>query len=291
MTLQPEQLDEIPAETIKIAKAAFPKGNAYLKLRDELKTIYTDEDFTDLFPKRGQPAESPGRLALVTVLQFAESLSDRQAADAVRSRIDWKYLLGLELSDPGFDYSVLSEFRSRLLQGGAEGRLLDKLIALMKVHKLVKERGQQRTDATHIQAAVWQLNRLEKVGETMRAALNGLARSAPGWLKARAPVEWYERYGVRIEAYRLPKTELERNALAVQIGEDGYRLLGWVYESDSPQEIKSESAIEILRQIWIQEYYQEDDHTHWRKPDCMPTAKESIETPYDPMHSMERSAA
>ena len=97
MTLQPENLEQIPEDTVKVAKAAFPKGNAYLRLRDELKIIYTDEDFADLFPKRGQPAESPGRLALVTVLQFTEGLSDRQAADAVRSRIDWEYLLGVIL--------------------------------------------------------------------------------------------------------------------------------------------------------------------------------------------------
>ncbi len=281
MTLRPEELEQIPEETIKVAKAAFPKGNAYLKLRDELKSIYTDEDFADLFPRRGQPAESPGRLALITVLQFAEGLSDRQAADAVRGRIDWKYLLGLELSDPGFDYSVLSEFRRRLLQGGAEDRLLDKLVELMKTRKLVKERGQQRTDSTHIEAAVRQLNRLEKVGETLRAALNSVANRAPEWLKLRAPVEWYERYGARVEAYRLPRTEQEREKLAVQIGEDGYCLLGWAYESDSPQIVRENPGVEILRRIWIHEYYQEDDHTHWRKLDNMPPVKNSIYSPYD----------
>jgi transposase len=281
MTLRPEELDQIPEETMQVAKAAFPKGNAYLKLRDELKSIYRDEDFADLFPKRGQPAESPGRLALITVLQFAEGLSDRQAADAVRSRIDWKYLLGLELSDPGFDYSVLSEFRSRLLQGGAEDRLLDKLVELMKVLKLIKERGQQRTDSTHIEAAVRQLNRLEKVGETLRAALNSLANSAPEWLKVRVPVEWYERYGARIESYRLPRIEQERDELAVQIGEDGYCLLGWAYESGSPQIVKDDPGVEILRRIWMQEYYREDDHTHWRDTDNMPPVKESIYSPYD----------
>src|SRR5512135_1806852 len=120
MSLKPEDLGRIPKKTKRVAKAAFPKGNPYIKLRDELQSIYTDEDFTALFAQRGQPAESPGRLAIVTVLQFAEGLSDRQAADAVRSRIDWKYLLGLELTDPGFHYSVLSEFRSRLLAGQME---------------------------------------------------------------------------------------------------------------------------------------------------------------------------
>jgi transposase len=111
MSLQAKPGSSVPEETARVARAAFPKGNPYLTLRDELETIYANGLFAALFPKRGQPAEAPGRLALVTVLEFAEGLSDRQAAEAVRSRIDWKYLLGLELEDPGFNFSVLSEFR------------------------------------------------------------------------------------------------------------------------------------------------------------------------------------
>jgi transposase len=267
MTLHSDNHEKIPAETVKVAQAAFPKGNAYIRLRDELHMIYSDEIFADLFPMRGQPAESPGRLALVTVLQFAEGLSDRQAADAVRSRIDWKYLLGLELSDPGFNYSVLSEFRNRLLEHGAEERLLDKLVELLKAHKLIKERGSQRTDSTHICTAARKLNRLEKVGETLRAALNSLADVAPVWLRERVPMEWYERYGPRVEAYRLPKKEPEWEAYAIQVGEDGYQLLEWAYTPGCPREVRDNPAIEILRRVWVQEYYREDDHANWRKPD------------------------
>jgi hypothetical protein len=101
-----------------VARAAFPKGNAYLRMHDELGRLYADRDFAALFPTRGQPALAPAQLALVTLMQFAENLSDRQAADAVRARIDWKYALCLELEDPGFDASVLCEFRARLLAGG-----------------------------------------------------------------------------------------------------------------------------------------------------------------------------
>jgi transposase len=93
-----------------------------------LRTIYTDEAFADLFPTHGQPAFAPWRLALVTVFQFMEGLTDRQAADAVRDRLAWKYALSLEVTDPGFDHSVLSEFRSRLVRGHAEQRLLDLLL-------------------------------------------------------------------------------------------------------------------------------------------------------------------
>src|SRR5438309_11132929 len=121
MSLQPRPTPPVPDDTARVAHAAFPKGNPYLRLRDELGTLFHDADFADLYPRRGQPAFAPWRLALITVLQFREDLSDRAAAEAVRARIDWKYLLGLELTDPGFDASVLCEFRSRLLDGGAEG--------------------------------------------------------------------------------------------------------------------------------------------------------------------------
>src|SRR5215468_7986839 len=139
MSLRPHPGSHVPEETARVARAAFPKGNPYLTLREELETIYADSMFEDLFAKRGQPAESPGRLALVVVLQFAENLSDRQAADAVRGRIDWKYFLGLDLRDPGFDFSILSEFRDRLLAGGLEQRLLDDLLERFRAHGLLKE--------------------------------------------------------------------------------------------------------------------------------------------------------
>src|SRR4029453_18518525 len=148
MSLRPQPGSQVPEETARVARAAFPKGNPYLTLRDELETIYADSLFAALFPKRGQPAEAPGRLALVTVLQFAEGLADRQAAEAVRSRIDWKYLLGLELGDPGFDFSVLCEFRARLIAGGAEHLLLEAMLETCTGHGLVKARGKQRTDST-----------------------------------------------------------------------------------------------------------------------------------------------
>ena len=242
---------------------------------------YSDEDFQDLFPHVGQAAESPGRLAMITVLQFAEGLSDRQAADAVRSRIDWKYLLGLELADPGFDFSVLSEFRGRLIAGGAEEHLLDHLITVFKTHHLLKERSRQRTDATHIHAAVRRMNRLEKVGETLRAALNDLAKLDPDWLRSRLPLEWYTRYETRIEAYRLPKEEKEQQRLGVQIGKDGYQLLTWVYEEGTAV-IRKQFSVEILRRVWLQEYYRQDDETIWRDPKDLPPSEKLIDSPYDP---------
>jgi transposase len=144
MSLKPQEVSPIPEETVRVAHAAFPKGNALMRLRDRLGPIYADEQFSALFPHDGQPALSPGFLALVTVLQFAEGLSDRQAADAVRARIDWKYVLALEMDDPGFDASVLSEFRSRLIAGQAELLLFETLLLILREQGLLKARGKQR---------------------------------------------------------------------------------------------------------------------------------------------------
>ncbi len=199
MSLRPEPVGEIPAETARVARAAFPKGTLVTRLRDEFSALYEDEDFRTLYPARGQPGLTPWRLALVTVFQFLEHLSDRQAADAVRARIDWKYALGLELTDPGFHFSVLAEFRARLVVGGVEHLLLDTMLERFKA------RGKQRTDSTYVLAAVRDLSFLELVAETLRAALDDLAAVAPDWLRAVAKPVWFERYGRRVEDYRLPR--------------------------------------------------------------------------------------
>jgi transposase len=150
MTLRPRPVPPVPVETARVARAAFPGGNLYVQMRDELDAIFDDAQFSSLFPVRGRPAEAPSRLALVTIFQFAENLSDRQAADAVRARIDWKYALSLELTDRGFDHTVLSEFRTRLLDGGAESLPLDGLLARCREQGLLKARGRQRTDSTRV---------------------------------------------------------------------------------------------------------------------------------------------
>ena len=171
MSLQPQPAYPIPDETRQVAHAAFPKGALCLRLVEVLGQLYRDDQFAALFPTRGQPAASPARLALVLVLQYVEGLSDRQAADAVRSRIDWKYALGLELTDPGFDHTVLSEFRARLVSKDTDRLLLDTLLDRLRQLGLIKPRGRQRTDSTYVLAAVRRLNRLERVGETMRASV------------------------------------------------------------------------------------------------------------------------
>lgn len=202
--MKPQPIPEIPLETVRVVRAAFPKGNSYIWLRDNLGTIYQDELFADLYPDRGQPAYAPWRLALVTIFQFMENLTDRQAADAVRSRLDWKYALSLELTDPGFDHTVLSEFRTRLVAQTAEERFLEAVIDLCKERGWLKARGRQRTDSTHILAKVRALNRAECVVETLRHALNILAVVTPDWLRSQVQPGWLERYGPRESRISLP---------------------------------------------------------------------------------------
>ena len=264
------------------ARAAFPKGNPSLRLRNELGAVYDDEMFSPLYPRCGQPATSPWRLALITVMQFAEGLSDRQAADAVRSRIDWKYALGLALGDAGFDFSVLCEFRARLLAGGLERLLLEAMLARFKERGLLKARGRQRTDSSHVLAAVRAVNRLESVGETLRAALNALAAAAPDWLAAHAEATWTERYGRRIEETRLPKGEAPRKALGAVIGTDGHILLAAVYAPAAPPWLREMPAVETLRRAWVHQFYIDaDGRVTWRERTDLPPAGVRFDSPYD----------
>jgi transposase len=219
-----------------------------------LRTLYSDADCADLFPTRGQPAEAPWRLALVTVLQCVEGLPDRQAADAVRSRLDWKYALSLELTDPGCDHSVLSEFRTRLVVGQAEARLRDLVLEQAHARGWRKERGTQRTDSTQVRAAVRALSRLEGVGETLRHPLTVLAEVAPDWLRAQAlPAEWVERYARRVEEYRLPKGTAERERDANTVGADGWRLLAALDAPATPAWLRALPAVQTLRRVWAQQ--------------------------------------
>jgi transposase len=218
---------------------------------------------------------------LVTVLQFAENLSDRQAADAVRGRIDWKYLLGLELTDSGFDYTLLHEFRNRVLDNEAEGQLLDVVLELFRDRKLLKARGRQRTDSTNVLAAIRDLNYLELMGETMRQVLNTLAVLVPDWIRGQTPLEWFERYGQPFFQWQLPKSKSEREDLADMIGHDGFRLWHMMKQSSAWTWLREVPAVETLRQVWLQQFYVEDDIVRWRKKADRPPATKRIASPYD----------
>ena len=254
MSLKPDPIPPVPEQTAAVARRAFRRPPLAVRLRDEFGGLYEDADFAALFPARGQPALPPWRLALVTALQFLEGLTDRQAADAVRARIDWKYALSLDLTDAGFDHSVLSEFRARLAAGGAEQLLLDRLLEHAAARGLVKARMRTRTDSTHVLAAVRTLNRIELVGESLRAALNALAAAAPGWLRAVAPPEWHQRYDARVEESRLPPSDAARERYLRTAGADGAALLAAVDAPGAPVHLRDLPAVAVLRRVWARHY-------------------------------------
>jgi transposase len=282
MLANPAASGEIPAETAQLAKKVFRKGNRYLTLRDELGPIFSASDFAGLYAVRGAPGIHPVQLALVTLVQYIEDLSDRDAAEAVRSRIDLKYLLGLPLADEGFDYSVLNEFRQRLLSGVAEGLLLDKLLAACVAQGWLKAGGSQRTDSTHVLAAVRSLSRYELVGETLRSALNSLAVVAPAWVQQQAPPDWYGRYRQRVEEYRLPKGQTQRAHWVLQVGQDGQQLLQWLDAPQTPPVLGSLPAVQTLRTVWSQHYELVGETLRLRQAGELPSAAALVQSPYDP---------
>ena len=291
MSMQPRPWPEVPALTAQVAGAAFPGGSLAIRIRDELGAWCQDEAFAGVYGVRGAPGISPAQLAVVTALQFAENLTDRQAADAVRGRIDWKYCLGLELADAGFDFSVLSEFRGRLVAGSGERLLLDLLLARLKELGLVKAGGRARTDSTHVLARIRGLNRLELAGESVRAALEALAAAVPGWLAGVIDVSWQQVYGQRIEEMRLPESAARRAELAVQYARDGYWLLERLQAPDAPPGARDLPAVRVLRTVLIQQFYRGDGETGqeviWREEEKnggygLPPGRARIVSPYDP---------
>jgi transposase len=224
-------------------------------IRDRLGQWLADEDFAAAFGVRGKPGWPPSRLALVTILQRAEKLTDRLAAEAVRTRIDWKYLLGLAVDDPGFDHTVLTEFRAKVAQAGLEQVALDALLARLAADGLVKAGGKQRTDSTHVIAAVAALNRLELAGEAVRAAVEALAAAHPDWLAQRICVsDWTGRYATPMTAWRPPASQAKQDELAIAYARDGYALLEAVYDTSAPAWLWQLPAVDVLRRVLLQNY-------------------------------------
>ena len=286
MTLHPQALPPVPEATAAAVQAAFPKGNLYVDLRAEFGALYDDQLFADLYSPQGRPVKvAPWRLALVVVMQYIEGLTDRQAADAVRRCMDWKYALSLELTDSGFDFTLLHDFRCRVLTHEASQRFLDTFLAACKARGWIKTRGTQRTDSTHVLAAIRTLQRLECVLEAMHYALNQLSAAEPAWVQHQVPPAWYTRYGLRSDQARLPKDTSKREALARQVGADGYQLLAWVQTTDTALGLREPPALEALRRIWVQQYYRCTvpglEALRWRTGDEQPPSAVRIASPYD----------
>jgi transposase len=246
--------DPVVAAAI-VKKYAGRRAPLAVTMRDRLGEWMTDGLFAAAFGARGRPGHPPARLAVITVLQMAENLTDRQAAEAVATRLDWQYALGLPLDDPGIDHSVLSEFRSRVTEHGLEEAALDALLAKLAAEGLVKKGGKQRTDSTHVIAAVRGLHAVELAGESVRAALEALAAACPDWLAARfCAADWTSRYGARIDSWRLPAGKKERDELTIEYARDGYALVSACYEDTAPAWARELAAVQVLRTVLLQNF-------------------------------------
>jgi transposase len=249
----------VPDPLIAAAVAAKYRGKRprplAVQIRDRLGEWLGDGLFAAAFGTRGRPGWSPSRLALVTVLQRAENLTDRGAAEAVRTRIDWQYLLGLGLDDPGFDHTVLAEFRARVAGAGLERVALDALLARLAADGLAGAGGKQRTDSTHVVAAVAALNRLELAGESVRAAVEALTAAHPDWVAQRICVsDWARRYGTPMTSWRPPASKAKQDELAIIYARDGYALLEAAYGDSSPAWLAEIPAVDVLRRVLLQNY-------------------------------------
>lgn len=284
MSLKIGSISQVPEDTARIAKAVFRKGNRYILLRDTFGDFFSGNDFQALFHAEGRPAVDPARLALITILQFAEKLSDERMADAVRSRIDLKYLLALPLNDAGFDASVLCEFRTRLIEGKAEALLFAKLLEQFRAHNLLRTRGKQRTDSTYVLAAVRALNRLTCTAQTFRHALDVVATVAPEWFSEHANPEWSTRYANRVnfEHDLTPAKKAKREALEQVIAADGLFLLRAAFSTTAPAWLRDIPAIQTLWRVWLQNFtWTEVGTLRFRNSEEIPPSRTFIGSPFD----------
>lgn len=254
MSLRPQPWPEPSGEITRAVLAIYAGRRAAMPIavRDESGELFADEQFVSAFADRGPEGWSPGRLMLVTVLQAAEGLTDRQAAEAVRDKLSWKYALGLELTDPGFDASILSQFRTRLVAHELQTRVLDLLVARLVEAGLLKAGGKQRTDSTHVLAAVRLLNQVELVGESVRACLESIAAADPDWVATVLDTSWQRRYAARIDSWRMPSSKTKRVALGNDFARDGHALLHAVWHPASPGWLRELPAVDVLRRVLVQ---------------------------------------
>jgi transposase len=289
MSMRPMPWPEVPEHTRAVARAAFPSGSLPMRLRDELGPVFADEDFLGLFATRGRPGISPAVLMLVTILQFAEHLTDRQAVQAVAGRIDWKYALGLDLGDPGFDNSVLSEFRARLVEHELSRLCFDKILDRCRELGLVKPGGKQRTDSTHVLAAVRDLTHAELAGEAVRALAETLAAVAPDFLAETVDLTvWAKRYGPRACDWNWPRAKAERDALADQFGRDGRDLLTAIFAQRSRPWLRELPQVALLCTVLRHNYLIETGKNgsevmrRRTEADGVPPAPVRLASPHDP---------
>jgi transposase len=252
MCLKVQEPWSMPSETERIGRALLKKDNAYRLIGDKLFANISEQEFAELYPSEGQPGLSPVILAFVTVFQFIEKLPDRQAAESLRMRLDWKYALHLPLEYEGFNFSVLSEFRDRLIEGQAEGRVFEKLVAQIRALGLIKERGKQRSDSIAMLTKVRWLSRLEVAVETLRLAVVSLVKTNREWSEEILPPSWEDKYGERFVMQRY--TEKEWQEYEANIGNDGQWLLKRLGDGSAPAGLQELSEVKLLQTVWAQQF-------------------------------------
>jgi len=286
MSLKVRPVPPIPDDIATVVRQILPASHALVVLGEQLTDFIADEAFADLYPAEGRPALSPALLALVTVLQYWEFLSDRQATHMVITRLDWKYALHLGLTYAGFDHSVLCEFRQRLIAHDAQRRVFDQLLLALRRAGLLKGKHMQRTDSLAVLAAVRSLSRLELAMETLRLALGELEQQDPAWLKAAVPSSWAETYGTWTQAERLVHSKgeagrAEAEKLLQQAGADGQWLLDKLAASGTPAALAAAEPVGTLRRVWGQQFESVDGRvTPRQKVDAC--GADQILTPHDP---------
>jgi transposase len=279
MSLKPQPPREMPEETARIGSQLLASDSPYRLVGEQLYAKYRDEDYADLYPAEGQPGLSPVDLAFVTAFQYMEDLADRAATEAVRMRLDWKYALHLPLDDAGFNFSVLSEYRARLVNHQAEGRVFEALLGDLQALGLLKRRGRQRTDSLAVLTRVRQLNRLELVVETLRVALHALLAVDAEWTRATVPPSWEERYGERCVAERL--SDSERTMLQNETGRDGQWLLERLAAPTTPPGLMRLPEVQVLGTVWEQQYEVREREVVFRAPGPY-DGETRIQSPHDP---------
>ncbi|NJO82232.1 MAG: hypothetical protein HC828_05090, partial [Blastochloris sp.] len=279
MCLKPQPPKPIPPDTKALVGRKLDEATVYRFVGDVLFARFADEEFADLYPNTGQPAISPVLLSFVLIFKSLERCSNREAARNVRFRTDWQYALHLPLDYPGFDPSVIAEFRLRLLDNGAESSIFNRIFAELRAMGYYKPRGIQRTDSTHIYTHCRELHRIELMIETLRRAVFALLDADPDWTRATLPGVWEERYARRAKSERMQEDERER--LSVVVGDDGQWLLAQLDALDDAS-LRELDAIETLRSVWTRHYLTgEDGHMRWA-PAGDKAGADVIETPHDP---------
>ena len=259
MCLKPRPLPPIPEETREIGERLFDKTTLPRQLGDEYSDVLPDEEFRSMYSNLGQPAYSPARLTVVSLLQANEHLPDRAAAYMVRARMDWKYALHLPLNDLGFDPSILCEYRERVIRNERERMVFDRFLERLQENGWLKGRKKQRTDSLAIFGAIRELNRLELVMETLRLALEGIVQCEPEWFAEHVPDAWVDRYAEWTQAERIVKERgakgaAKTQALLIRTGRDGFTLLDALAAESTPADLWELESVTVMETVWLQQY-------------------------------------